>query len=328
MARASSKRSGRTPPNARARGREQRVAPATPAKQSPPSYEEGLFFMRLRRHQKWVFALLAALFFLGFVVLGIGSGNGFLIDAFQSLGGASSSIESVNDAQKKVDENPNDPAALLALATAQQAASQPEDAAATLERYVKLRPDDADALNQLASIYAIQVAQAANRAGELQLESQSGSLSSKLSLFPTLSGFIGAVGQDPIDNALTNSVSLRLDAANSEVARLQRLEVPVWQALIELTPNEPLLYYQLGAAAFGTRTDDATAITAFKKFLELAPDDPLAAGAKNALIQLGAVSETDATGDAASTTPTSESAPSTTSSATTTATSTSDSPTG
>ncbi len=277
--------------------------------------------MRLRRHQKWVFALLAGLFFLGFVVLGVGSGNGFLIDAFQSIGGASSSIESVKDAQQKVDENPNDPAALLALANAQQAASQPEDAAVTLERYVKLRPDDADALNQLASIYAIKVAQAQNRAGQLQLESQKGSLASKLTQFPTTSGFLGAAGQDPIDNALNNAVSLRLDAANNEVSRLLGLEVPVWQALVKLTPNEPLLYYQLGVAASGAGIAD-TAITAFQKFLELAPDDPLAAGAKTALAQLGVATESDTTSTDTT------GATDTTSTTTGSATVTSDSPTG
>lgn len=299
MARASSKRSGRTPPNARARGREQRVAPAAPPKKTH-SYEDELFFMRLRRHQKWLFAVLAAAFFLGFVVLGIGSGNGFLVDAFQSIGGAGSSIESVNDAQKKVDENPQDPAALLALANALQAASQPEKAAGVLEQYVKLRPDDADALNQLATIYEIQVSQAANRAGQLQLESQNGSLASTLTLFPTLSGFIGAAGQDPIDDALTNSISAQLEAANNEVARLLGQEVPVWQALVKLTPKEPLLYYQLGRAAAGAGIED-TAITAFKKFLELAPDDPLAAGATNALAQLGVSVDSTATTDSTTT---------------------------
>ncbi len=88
---------------------------------------------------------------------------------------------------------------------AHQAASRPEDAAGMLERYVKLRPDDSDALNQLAAIYEIEVAQATNRAGLLQSEALSGSLSSTISQFPTSSGFLGAATRDPIDNAITDS---------------------------------------------------------------------------------------------------------------------------
>ncbi|MDX6507756.1 MAG: hypothetical protein QOG06_2400, partial [Gaiellaceae bacterium] len=43
-------------------------------KPAAPSWEEQLFFSRLRRHAKVIYVLLALVFALGFVVLGVGSG--------------------------------------------------------------------------------------------------------------------------------------------------------------------------------------------------------------------------------------------------------------
>ena len=69
------------------------------------------------------------------------------------FGGGGTETQSVADALGNVEDNPNDAAAVLALAGAYQRAGQTRDAASTLENYVKLQPKDADALRQLATLY-------------------------------------------------------------------------------------------------------------------------------------------------------------------------------
>ena len=146
MARASASRGKRPRSNARAKQAEQRVT-AKPEKKKA-SYEDQLFFSRLRRRSKWVFAFLAGVFALSFVALGVGTGvSGTSVgDILADVFGRSDSGPSVEDAQKKVDESPNDPEALSELATALQNAGRNDEAIDVLKSYTKVRPEDASAL--------------------------------------------------------------------------------------------------------------------------------------------------------------------------------------
>ncbi len=62
-----------------------------------PSWEDQLFFSRLRRHAKVVYVLLAVIFAGGFVFLGVGSGSGGIGDLLQGNffgnGGSSTSFD-------------------------------------------------------------------------------------------------------------------------------------------------------------------------------------------------------------------------------------------
>src|ERR671933_1407707 len=111
MARASSKRRKRTRSNAR------RSAPRRATTYS--SAEDLMFFPRLRKRAKWIFALLALVFAIGFVAFGVGAGGSGIGDFLaQIFRGGSSSGPSVEDAQAKLKENPKDAAAQLELAKA------------------------------------------------------------------------------------------------------------------------------------------------------------------------------------------------------------------
>src|ERR687886_2932292 len=100
MARASSKRRKSTRAHAR------RSAPRRPATYS--SAEDLMFFPRLRKRAKWIFALLALVFAIGFVAFGVGAGGSgigdFLSQIFHS--GSRSSGPSVEDAPAKLKKNP------------------------------------------------------------------------------------------------------------------------------------------------------------------------------------------------------------------------------
>ena len=110
MARGTQHRKRRPPPDARV---------ATAAVKAKPkvkhaSWEDELFFSRLRSHAKWVFVLLALAFALGFVFFGVGSGSTGISDVLQNFfKGTSSSGTSVGGAEKKTREHPKDAKAWL-----------------------------------------------------------------------------------------------------------------------------------------------------------------------------------------------------------------------
>ena len=101
-----------------------------------------------------MFVFLVVVFAAGFVVFGVGSGGGGgLGDILQGSGGGSSTGPSVSKALSRIDKNPNDAPAYKQLAQAYQNDGKIDQAIPPLERYTKLRPRDADALNQLGALY-------------------------------------------------------------------------------------------------------------------------------------------------------------------------------
>src|SRR5919201_1503388 len=98
--------------------RKQRAKTAPKRKQAAPTYEQTMFFPRLRRQAKWVFVFLALVFGVGFVAFGVGSGSTGLGDILNGQffgGGGSSTSSQIKDDQKKIERNPNDIDAQLAL---------------------------------------------------------------------------------------------------------------------------------------------------------------------------------------------------------------------
>lgn len=241
-----------------------------------------MFFTRLRTHAKWVFVLLAAAFAIGFVAFGVGAGGTGVGDAISDFFGGGSDLPSIEEAQQAVDENPNDAAAVLDLANAYQADRQFDKAAGTLERYNELAPDDVDALRQLANVYSQRAGVLNQQAGALQASSRSGTFSQTAFSLPGSSGFLGALGENPVDNALSGEVSSRLNELADQVSTAYGQQASVYERISKLTPEDPQIFLQLGQAA--TQADDTElAATAFERFLELAPDDPSAPAVKEQL---------------------------------------------
>ena len=288
MARASAKRGGRPQSNARQRSRQQSVALQQEPPKKSPSYEDQLFFTRLRRRAKWVFASLAAVFAISFIFFGVGTGvsggsvGDFLRDLF---GGGSTDTQSVEDALGKVEDNPNDVAAALALAGAYQRAGQTEDAARTLENYVKLQPKDTDALRQLATLYQRLATQSDQRASALMNQGLGQSISTTAWSFPDGSGFLGAVGDNPIDEAVTARLSASATAASDETTQWLKKAVTAYDGLVKADPSNTTALIQLGQAA-ANAGENETAIDAFERYLELDPQGAYAEPAKRELENL------------------------------------------
>src|SRR5262249_2494487 len=124
MARAAAKKNRTPKPPA---GRQPK--PSRAVRKANRPVEDTLFFQRMRRGTKWVFALLAFVFAFSFVVAGVGSGStgvGSVFDALGNLFGRSSSSSSlsVSKALKRTQKNPKDAAAFLALGRAYKAKNQ------------------------------------------------------------------------------------------------------------------------------------------------------------------------------------------------------------
>lgn len=248
-----------------------------------------MFFPKLRRKAKWVFLLLAVIFGGGFLVFGVGTGGGSGIGDFLSdfyHGGSATGNASIDDLRSQVQEDPRDATAVLSLANALQQEGRTGQAIAELERYTALEPRDADALQQLASLYDVQALEARQLAIVAQSEAQESLFGQTFA--PGGEGPLAqALGQDPIGQALAQRASDRANAAFDAMRRAYRQEAQVYQQLTLLTPEEPFVFLQLGQAS-QFAGDTESAIAAYEQFLELSPEDPNAELVRQQLDQLRA----------------------------------------
>ena len=291
MARGTQHRKRRTGPNAR----KPAAAVAAPAagkrrKQRPPQWQEQLFFQRLRVHAKWAFVLLAAVFGLGFVFLGIGSGSNGITDALQNAFnfGKNAGGTSISSLEHKTRKHPQDAQAWRDLATAYETKQRTNDAITALTQYVSLRPKDSSALAELANEYTTQ---AQTYATQYQQSSQSSSaISLPGSVFaPSAGSPLGKAYssslKDPIASAVQTKTSSEQSTAYSSYQTAQTNAEKAYQKLVKLTPNDANGQLQLGQAA-QSAGDTKVAIAAFEKFLKLSPHDTYAPQVRAALKQL------------------------------------------
>src|SRR5581483_7856943 len=136
------------------------ATPATSRRRRPKhaSWEDQLFFARLRVHAKWMFVLLALVFAIGFVVFGVGSGSTGISDALQNFfsGAGGSAGPSLASLERKAYLNGNDASAWSAYAAKLVQENKLDDAIAAYRHYLGLRPRDESALEQLAGLYTRQ----------------------------------------------------------------------------------------------------------------------------------------------------------------------------
>ena len=259
-----------------ARGQAQRRRrAAAPARKSARSAEDLMFFPKLRRRAKWVFALLAVAFGVGFVAFGVGTGvSGTSIgDVLRDIIGQQSAGEDVGDAQRKAQENPRDAAAQFALANALQQAGRTREAIAALERYTELAPKDTEALRQLANLWGSVANRAENEAQAAR--AQAAEASGAQTFAQPNTPFLQDAEQNKIAQTLAAEANARADAASTEAQQASGKQQEVYETLTTLVPDDPSLFLSLGLAAQSAR-DYQGAIDAFRQFLALAPNDPTA----------------------------------------------------
>jgi cytochrome c-type biogenesis protein CcmH/NrfG len=227
--------------------------------------------------------LLALVFGLGFVFLGIGSGSNGITDALQNAFnfGKSGGGPSISNLERKTQKNPLDAKAWRDLATAYETKQRTNDAIVALAQYTGLRPKDGDALAELASEYNQQANQyAQDYQNTLQRASV---LTPVFAAFPpaSTSPFGKALNdpkalQDPISASLRAQAQAAQQTALSNYQNAQSNAEDAYKKLAKLTPKDPNAQYQLAQAA-DSAGDTKTAIAAYKAVLKLVPakTDPL-----------------------------------------------------
>jgi tetratricopeptide (TPR) repeat protein len=228
--------------------------------------------------------ILAVIFGGSFVVFGVGSEvPGGIADVLGRSPG-STGLPSLSEARENVEKNPNDPAALRELATALQAEGRTEEAIATLVKLQNVAPRDEAALRELASLY---LAQAAGYRQELQrARAEAAFLAPDEAFLPDRGTDIGrALADRPITGALTERADERFYKALGELQSTYAKAKETYTALAAVATDDPTVQLQLADAALNAG-DDATALTAYKRFVELAPDDPSAPLVKQEITRL------------------------------------------
>jgi cytochrome c-type biogenesis protein CcmH/NrfG len=290
VARGTQHRKRRTGPNARKPAAA--AAVAAPRKRKQAQWEEQLFFQRLRVHAKWAFVLLALVFGLGFVFLGIGSGSNGITDALQNAFnfGKTSGGASISSLEHKTAKDPLDAQAWRDLATAYETKQRTDDAVRALSQYVGLRPKDTGALAELASEYGQQANAAAQDYQNIQSEALSQVPPSAVFAPPASTPFGKAFNdpkalQDPISTTIQQQLQAKQQTALTNYQTAQQNAEKTYRQIVKLTPNDANAQLQLAQAA-QSANDPKIALAAYEKFLKLAPQDPLAGQVRQQVKQL------------------------------------------
>ena len=259
-----------------ARGQAQRRRHAqSHARKSARSAEDLMFFPKLRRRARWVFLLLAIAFAIGFVAFGVGTGVGgtSIGDVLRDLIGQQNTGSSIDDARKDALAHPKDADAQFAYANALQARGHTQEAINALQAYTALKPKDTDALRQLANLWG----SVANKARQEQqvATAQATEASAASSIAVPDSDFLRDVEQNKIADALAQQANARASAAAGRAQSAAASQQNVYEQLTLLIPDDPSVFLSLGIAA-QEANDAQSAIAAYQKFLDLAPNDPSA----------------------------------------------------
>jgi cytochrome c-type biogenesis protein CcmH/NrfG len=243
-------------------------------------------------HAKWAFVLLALVFGLGFVFLGIGSGSNGITDALQNAFnfGKTSGGASISSLEHKTAKDPLDAQAWRDLATAYETKQRTDDAVRALSQYVGLRPKDTGALAELASEYGQQANAAAQDYQNIQSEALSQVPPSAVFAPPASTPFGKAFNdpkalQDPISTTIQQQLQAKQQTALTNYQTAQQNAEKTYRQIVKLTPNDANAQLQLAQAA-QSANDPKIALAAYEKFLKLAPQDPLAGQVRQQVKQL------------------------------------------
>jgi cytochrome c-type biogenesis protein CcmH/NrfG len=267
--------------------RKQRPKPDPKRSKSAPSWEDQLFFSRLRHHAKVVYVLLALVFVFSFVLLGVGSGSNGISDALQSVFGRNtgSSVGSqIDDKQQAVAKSPQDVNLYLDLAGLYQSDNQEANALATLRKARQVAPQNLDVIDRIGSIYGAQAGRAGdNYRAVFAVYSQNVTNAPGLD---TSSPLGQALTSDPYTQGLQTQLN---DAYTKVTTAYQKVEGVYKQAaqVAKGTSDEPNALLQWASAA-QSANDVTTAITAYQQFLKVAPDNANAPAVRQTLAQLQA----------------------------------------
>jgi tetratricopeptide (TPR) repeat protein len=245
----------------RARGRRRHSGGGNP--------NQDLFFVRLRRHQRWVYAALAVVFGLSFVLVGVGSGsNGGLIQNFTGLFGGSGG-SSVSKAQDEIKKDPAKGYQDLALAYEEK--GDLKNASEALKSYLVIKKTDAATWATLAGLEMSQGSTFTTQYQDAQQAAQAADPSA-----PFLPGGIlgSAVGQNPTYQGASQDAATRTSLLYQKAVGAYGDAVTHYQRASKLRPKNTSYLQQLATAAQNAGNTQVT-VNALKRYLKVDPNSPL-----------------------------------------------------
>jgi cytochrome c-type biogenesis protein CcmH/NrfG len=272
------------PPKSRARRRRAHKGGGNP--------NQELFFVRLRRHQKWIYAMLAVVFGLSFVLVGVGSGNGGgLTQLWNNIFGGSGGT-SLSKAQAAVKDHPTNAQGYLDLATAYEQNSNPGLAIGAYQHYLQLKPKDADTW---ALVAGLQMTQGSKYGTQTQNAQQAAQLADPSAPFLP-GGTLGtAVGQNPAYQQASTAAATRTSLLYQKQQAAYTSAVTDYQRASKLQPHNPTFLLELAQAAINAGNGKA-ALQALQAYLKVYPSAPNKTAIKREIKALQAQVQAPATG--------------------------------
>ena len=231
---------------------------------------QDLFFVKMRRHQKWLYGLLAVVFALGFVGVGVGSGNGAGLDQIYSgiFGGGGG--DSVSKAQDAIKKDPKNAKAYRDLATAYEQKGDNGAAATALNRYLVLKKTDAATWGELGGLQLSQGNQFTTQYQNAQQAAQIADPSA-----PFLPGGVlgSAVGQNPAYQGASQAAASQTSVLYQKATGAFSQAVKAYQKASHLRPHNTA-YLQLLATAAANAGNNPVAAQALRNYLKVSPNLP------------------------------------------------------
>ena len=272
------------PPKSRARGRRRHSGGGNP--------NQELFFVRLRRHQKWVYAMLAVVFALSFVLVGVGSGNGGgLQQLWNNIFGGNGGT-SLSKAQDEVKTDPKNAKGYLDLATAYEEQSNPGLAIGAYQHYLQLKPKDA---NTWALVGGLEMTQGSKYSTQSQSAQQAAQLADPSAPFLPGGTLGSAVGTNPAYQGASTAASTRTSLLYQKAQAAFTSAVTDYQRASTLRPKSTIYPLELAQAAINAG-NGKVAIQALQNYLKVYPSAPNKKAIKREIKQLQAQVKTPTTG--------------------------------
>jgi hypothetical protein len=229
---------------------------------------QDLFFVKLRRGQKWLYGLLAVVFALTFVGVGIGSGSGGLSQLWTGIFGGSGA-GSVSKAQSEVKSNPAK--GYRDLATAYESKGQTADAISALQSYVVVKKKDANAWAELGGL---QETQAQKYTSEYTSAQQSSQLADPSAAFIPGGALATAVGSNAAYQTASQQASTRLQNLYQQAISALGSAVSNYRQVTKIQPKNATAWSELATAAHNAG-DTTVELHALHRYLAAYPNSPL-----------------------------------------------------
>lgn len=259
------------PAKARARGRRRHAGGGNPNQQ--------LFFVRLRRGQRWVYLLLALVFAVTFAGVGIGSGGGGLSQLYTGLFGGSGG-NSVSKAQDEIKSNPAK--GYRDLATAYETNGNTTQAISALTSYLALKKKSASAWGELGNLQLSQGNTWVKQYSDAQQAAQQADPSAPFQPGGTLAT---AVGTNAAYSGASQQASTTASQFYQQATTAFAAAVKAYQQAAKLQPHNATAQEELATAA-QSAGNIPVAVAALKKYLQLYPNSPLRSQVKSQIKQL------------------------------------------